>query len=248
MKLQTPYKHDLATNQVAETLAKDGVIFFSEATPEKLTTLLADWTQPYPHPHESSLGLTIIDSDRTESDNAKGFSRAALGLHTDRAQESEQPTIVACLYTSPGNTGGESLILDGKSLIRALERRQLLAYSDNLVLLARRRRWLTIAKQVHGPHSAFRIRYRDDNIAHPYGATAEAARALVAVTQELEFPQIYAFNAGEGYIIHNQRILHGRTSFTGHRVAIRILATISTSSQYCFLNQGFTIDADDANR
>lgn len=110
-----------------------GVLFLDQATIEVVRSFLRDWTVPYPHPHESSPGITVItviEPTGVDDENGKGFTSQSLPLHTDRAHASVQPTIVGCLYTALACKGGESLLLDGARVIGKAREKKLLTNLD----------------------------------------------------------------------------------------------------------------------
>jgi hypothetical protein len=85
-----------------------------------------------------------------------------------------------------------------------------------------------------------RIRFRDDRIAVPASASddqqvVDALRDLVsAATISVRL------GPGDGYIVHNHRYLHGRSSFAGDRRLGRMLARVGRH-RLAWLNQGFRV-------
>ncbi|WP_327103728.1 TauD/TfdA family dioxygenase [Nonomuraea glycinis] len=240
MRLKAPNGQEFRIDQAQDGLAQHGIILFSGATLNELKSALNDWTVPYRHPHDISPGVTVIRPNLTGEANAKGFTYEALPLHTDRAQVDNQPTIIGCLYTQEAADGGESLLLDGAEIACSLLRRNLLAMADNVVLLSKGNRWRAVIEP-YDSYAGFRIRYRNDSIARPHVATCDARPLLDAFEAKVASPLIYAFKSGEGYLIHNHRVLHGRYAFTGDRSAVRILANVAESSGSRSLNHGFTL-------
>ncbi|MEU8270910.1 TauD/TfdA family dioxygenase [Sphaerisporangium sp. NPDC049002] len=242
MRLVTATGRQLSTAEAKKGLALRGVLFFDQATIEEVRSFLRDWTVPYPHPHESSPGITVIEPTGVEDKNGKGFTNQSLPLHTDRAHASVQPTIVGCLYTALACEGGESLLLDGARVIRRAREKQLLTNLDNVVLLAPGHPWLPVIKVSRGSE-LWRIRYRNDALARPHAATVRA-KPLLNLLREMPAPADHVFAPGQGYLIHNLRVLHGRRSFSGDRRALRVLATVAGSSEYAYLNDGFHLRAE----
>jgi hypothetical protein len=81
------------------------------------------------------------------------------------------------------------------------------------------------------------IRFRDDELAAPssegeFGDVLALRKAISRVTRSIPL------QTGDGYILHNQRYLHGRSSFRGDRTLARMLATVTTD-QFAWLNEGF---------
>ncbi|MBB6475929.1 TauD/TfdA family dioxygenase [Sphaerisporangium rubeum] len=242
MRLLTPAGRRLSASEAVERLAKSGVLFLDQATVADVRSFLRDWTEPYRHPHENSPGITVIHSTPfRDGENNAGFTSRSLPLHTDRAHVAAQPAIVGCLYTAQARTGGESLLLDGVRVIKAAMERRLLADAGNVVLLAPGHPWLPVITTGRGS-ALWRIRYRSDALARPHAATVRA-KPLLNLLHELPPPDGYAFAGGQGYLIHNLRVLHGRRAFSGDRRAVRVLATVTRSSGYAYLNEGFHLPA-----
>ncbi|MFG1864789.1 Fe(II)-2OG oxygenase family protein [Microbispora bryophytorum] len=238
MRLLTPTGLRLSPSEARRDLAVNGVVLVADATLKEVTSFLDDWTVPYSHPHESSPGVTVIEPGRPEGDNRNGFTCGFLSLHTDRAQSLAPPTILGCLYLRTSSTGGESLLLDGKDLVRAAGERSQLGESAYVVLRSRGRPWLPVIELAKDGHRC-RIRYRNDQVARPHAATRSARPLLTTISGELWAPSVRLFEPGQGYLIHNQRFLHGRAAFSGRRTALRILATVARSSEYAHINRGF---------
>ncbi|MFC7382009.1 TauD/TfdA family dioxygenase [Sphaerisporangium rhizosphaerae] len=243
MRLLTPDGRRLGSAEARERLAETGVLLLDQATVEEVRSFLYDWTEPYPHPHENSPGITIIEpTDTSGEKNGRGFTREPLPLHTDRAHTRAQPTIVGCLSVEHACQGGQSLLLDGARAIREAKEKRLLADAGNVVLLAPGHPWLPVIK-FSGDSDLWRIRYRSDALARPHAATL-AAKPLLRLLRTLPAPADHAFVHGQGYLIHNLRMLHGRRAFIGDRRAVRLLATVTRSSEYAYLNEGFRLPAE----
>lgn len=75
-------------------------------------------------------------------------------------------------------------------------------------------------------------------------AASVRAKPLLNLLCELPAPADHVFSQGQGYLIHNLRVLHGRRSFSGDRRALRVLATVAGSSEYAYLNDGFHLRAE----
>ena len=54
-------------------------------------------------------------------------------------------------------------------------------------------------------------------------------------------PRVLRMEAGCGYVLHNHRVLHGRTAFAGPRTAVRLLANVAPQHPHENLNDGFTM-------
>lgn len=219
---------------LAEHLETFGVVLFFDATRESLAESLASWTVMFRHPHAAPDGLTVLRPGGRSS--GAGFSHAAIGPHTDRAQIAEPPTVVAVLVEHPAEVGGESLLVD-VARDRALFHGALQA-PGHLVLRDAEDGRRPVIEQ-HGRR--VRVRYRDDVLAYPV-AVDEAGEVVLSRLRALfSAPRVLRMDAGSGYVLHNHRVLHGRTAFAGPRTAVRLLANIAPQHPYERLNDGFTM-------
>ncbi|WP_433501125.1 TauD/TfdA family dioxygenase [Sphaerimonospora sp. CA-214678] len=204
MRLLTSMWRQLTAVEARRWLAAHGLVLVTEATVAELISFLGDWTVPYPHPHESGPGITVIQPLSVSGENHNGFTRRSLALHTDRAHSRVPPTIVGCLYTQPSADGGESLLLDGAEIIRAVEHKTLLSEARHVVLRARGCPWPPVMS-LTADGKRYHIRYRDDQIGRPHAATISAQPLLTMMQRPLATPAVYLFDKGQGYLIHNRR-------------------------------------------
>lgn len=225
--------HALGPGCVAEHLAEFGVVLFFEATRESLAASMASWTVLFRHPHAAADGLTVLRPGGGAG--GAGFSHAAIGPHTDRAQAADPPTVVAVLMERPAEVGGESHLVDvaaDPALLHAALNRP-----ERLVLHAADSR-RTVVEQYRG---RIRMRYRDDALARPMASDEAGKVVLARLHTMLAAPRVLRMGAGCGYVLHNHRVLHGRTAFAGPRTAVRLLANVAPQHPYANLNDGFTI-------
>jgi alpha-ketoglutarate-dependent taurine dioxygenase len=219
---------------VAEHLEDFGVVLFFDATRESLASAMASWTVLFRHPHAAPDGLTVLRP--VEGSGGAGFSNAAIGLHTDRAQIADPPTVVAVLVERPAEVGGDSLLVDAASdralLLGAVQT------PERLVLCDAEDGRRPVVEQ-HG--GRVRVRYRNDALARPLAVDEAGEVVLSRLHSLLKVPRVLRLGAGCGYVLHNHRVLHGRTAFAGPRTAVRLLANIAPQHPYENLNDGFTM-------
>jgi alpha-ketoglutarate-dependent taurine dioxygenase len=229
---------ELAQDAVADHLARDGLVMIRRGSVSEIRALLTDWAEPYAHPHDHEPGLTAITPyprvDTTTGD--AGFTRARLLPHTDRSLHPEPPSVLAAVMVSPAASGGHTLLADGAEVLRTLRRVRPLAAVSRLRLRTASGDLVPIFVVREG---LARIRFRDDPLATPWmdgdrGVVAALRESISAATRSLPL------SAGDGYVLHNHRYLHGRSSFTGHRYLVRILASV-TCARLSWLNQGFRV-------
>jgi Taurine catabolism dioxygenase TauD, TfdA family len=216
-----------STDQIRSGLATRGITVFRGGTGrDDLLRVARSLMTIRPHRDSDADGVTTIAQRPApiERTSVAGLTDRELWPHTDGTAVDRPPRILMVACIRPAQTGGRSHLVDGQSLYEEIAR-------TVPALLA----------ELSAPHSAcfgegpgrlgavfqetgqgwVAIRLRFDELAHfsptltPY---LDALRTLVRhQTIALDLP------AGHGYILLNDRWLHGRTRFTGHREMLRII-------------------------
>lgn len=229
---------ELAAGAVADCLARDGLVMIRRGSVSEVRALLAGWTEPFTHPHDREPGLTVITPDRRVDSAAGGvgFTRAPLLPHTDRSLQPEPPCVLAAVMVSPAAAGGHTLLTDGAAILRTLQHFHPLPAISRLRLRAATGDQVPIFVVREG---LARIRFRDDPLATPWTdgdpSIVTALSDLISTTTR-SLPLV----AGDGYVLHNHRYLHGRSSFAGRRQVARLLAKV-TCPRMTWLNRGFRV-------
>nr|WP_167666774.1 TauD/TfdA family dioxygenase [Micromonospora narathiwatensis] len=222
-------------------LARDGLVFIRQGSIGGVRELLDHWTEPVSHPHQSTDGLTVIVPRHrsVDGENEAGFSAAGLSPHTDRSLVARPPSVLATVMVVPALTGGESVLVDGARVLALLRR----DFDDGVIAGLR----LRPRSGGNGPPlielrgRLARLRYRDDQIGSPHSLSGRedvlaALRRLIAATRNR-----FRLADGDGYLVHNHRVLHGRTAFSGSRRLVRLLAEVEGGHPYAWLNRGFRL-------
>ncbi|MDG4839847.1 TauD/TfdA family dioxygenase [Micromonospora sp. WMMD967] len=239
--LEAGRETEVSPDLVPGALAHDGVVLIRQGSIAEVRALLDRWTVPVDHPHQVAEGLTVIAPRiRTdEQDNEAGFTDLALSPHTDRSLHARPPSVLATLMLTPARAGGSATLVDGAQVLALV--RQCAEDSEiaGLRLRTATGRPGPAVVEIGGSHA--RIRYRDDRIAGPY-STDGRTDVVVAIRRLIaETAQTLHLDAGDGYLVHNHRFLHGRTAFTGDRSLVRFLARVTSDHPYAWLNRGFSI-------
>lgn len=229
---------ELSVGDVVEGLANQGLVMIREAGASEVRDLLARWAVPVRHPHEREPGLTIV-APRLGSNDANGlagFGRSGLVPHTDRSLDPNPPSLLAVVMLSPGD-GGDGLLVDGARLLATLCRSFGRSAVGSLRLRTRDGTTVPVVQAVEGLE---RIRFRADRLASLYSDSGHAA-VVKAWQQQVSQPTLLRLGVGDGYLVHNHRYLHGRSSFTGPRRLARFLAKIDDGHRLAWLNKGFRV-------
>ena len=197
------------------------------------------------HPHADADGWTFVrpatEPGSADQQNIHGFTRSALAPHTDRSFEEAPPALLCLLMLEASAGGGEVLLADACEALRG--------FSPDVVSAAQNDLWLADARGrsrrpvLHMDDGLCIGRYRTDHLASPRAASKAADEVLAALGRLATSARRLSLRPGDGYVIHNHRMLHGRTAFTGHRRCARLLASVAPDSSHEWLNRGFRIGA-----
>ena len=178
------------------------------------------------HRHSNAHGFSDL------SDGEEGVSWPSKSLHTDGAGQTEPPELVVLHCVEPASHGGHPLLADAQRLCTTLAKDHSEAFSalsDPSIACIR-----SGSGVYRGPFltsigsSRYSFRFRPDNeqvspVLAEHLTTILYAAGTVTECLELTF--------GAGYIVRNERWLHGRTSLTGHRKALRLLINVSPDTR-----------------
>ena len=218
---------------VPAQLAVDGIVLFTHPTRQTLTESVASWAVARAHPHADSSAFTSLEPRPSMTGaGTLGFAHDRLWPHTDRALTSRPPSLMALIIERAAAEGGQSLLVDMRRAVREhCGSPRLALVTDGSGV------WPILEINV----GLARIRFRDDEVAHPRALDPAGQQLLTRIRKLTTETMVLRFEAGEGYLLHNHRILHGRTSFTGDRLAARLLADVQPEHGFAWLNQGFSI-------
>jgi hypothetical protein len=219
--------------EVPACLAVDGVVVFTGARRDLLVSAMAGWAEFREHPDADESGFTVIEPRvGVAVPGDAGFSRARIAPHTDRAVVAKPPAVVAVVIEHAAERGGQVLLAD----LRGCRE---LAEESSAASLRLESRLTGIWPVVQIDEGLLRVRYRDDAVARPRATGGSGRRLLGGIQMLAALPAVLQLGTGEGYIVHNHRILHGRESFHGYRRAARLLADVRPGHSFAWLNYGF---------
>lgn len=152
----------------------------------------------------------------------RGVTDHALVPHTDGSDRQRPPGLVMLACARPGH-GGQCVVVDGRAVHADLAATAPDALAD---LSAPRSAHFGGAAgfvgQVFEPQldGQVSLRLRLDELAR---FSPHAQRWLPVLREAIDRHLVaFSVNAGAGYVVNNRRSLHGRRSFTGHRVMCRV--------------------------
>ena len=182
----------------------------------------------YPHPDADPDGLTLLHARESgETLGKRGFSDAELLPHTERSCTTVPPHLLMLVCLTPGLHGGETLLIDGRSVAEDLARTEPESWR---VLSGPRTAYFGGAAghagSIFEPLSSGRwmIRLRLDELVR----FAPQTLPHVAILRKVigRHTKTLLLEPGQGFILDNTRWLHGRRSFQGPRTMLRALGEL----------------------
>ena len=152
-----------------------------------------------------------------------GFGAGALNPHTELSSASRPPALLMLTCIQAASSGGASFIIDGAAVHADLVRQE----PGLAAALARPR--TAVFGDPGWSGAVFErercgrltIRLRLDELAR---FAPEIRRALPRLREVIaEHVAELPLRPGQGFLIDNRRMLHGRRSFNGHRTMYRVL-------------------------
>lgn len=221
--LRAPHAIDVIAAQLRET----GLVTFDGLTTRPEVLAFASRLMAItPHPHGAPDGLTLIHDTGSHAHRAgfAGLGSGELQAHTERSGTPSPPHLILLVCLHPASTGGETLLADG----RDVHARLACESREAAVAYCRPRTAYFGAGTGHATQvftvradGRISIRLRQDRLARwspivqPYLPTL---RSAIAAGQHR-----LTLQAGQGYLLDNQRWLHARTRFAGDRRLLRAL-------------------------
>ncbi|MFC4010231.1 TauD/TfdA family dioxygenase [Nonomuraea purpurea] len=219
----------LAVTRATAILARDGLVTFDGVHDrESVVSLAGRLLSPREHRDADADGVTIISERGSVAGQLgyAGFGAAELEPHTESSALAQPPRFLMLVCALPADHGGESYVVDGAAIYSDLA-----AHSPRLLQALQEPATVRFGNpgywgSVFEPtlDGRIRIRLRLDGLEHFTEPAAEAVPLLRAVISKhvRELP----LRRGQGYLLDNWRMLHGRRSFQGPRLMYRILGDL----------------------
>jgi Taurine catabolism dioxygenase TauD, TfdA family len=212
-------------SRVIALLREHGLVTFTGITDRTMLASVARRLMSIrPHRDAGPDGVTVITDTQTTDPGYAAFTDAELIPHTDGTSLPDPPGLLLLTCQQPASHGGNTLIADAARITATLAGQHPAALR---ALSAPRAAYFGDAGGYLGPvcepadSGRVCIRLRLDDLAM-FSADATHLIPLLraAIAQHL---QTIHLNAGQGLLVSNTRWLHGRDSYTGPRVMLRIL-------------------------
>ena len=211
--------------RVTALLREHGLVTFTGITGRtELASVARSLMSIRPHRDAGPDGVTVITDTGTAEPGYAAFTGAELIPHTDGTSVPDPPGLLLLTCQQPASRGGNTLLADAAQITETLAVQHPAALR---ALSAPRAAYFGAAGghlgpvcELAGPGRA-RVRLRLDDLAM-FSADATPLIPLLR-TVIAQHQQTIHLDAGQGLLVSNTRWLHGRDSYTGPRVMLRIL-------------------------
>jgi alpha-ketoglutarate-dependent taurine dioxygenase len=206
-------KHGLAA--VAGLRSRESVLTFAR----QVMTLA-------PHRDSEPDALTTIHDigPKAQQPGLAGFGNGELSAHTEGSSVPEPPRLMLLVCLRQPASGGEVFLVDGQAVHDHLTT----AVPEAVDLMSRYQTAFYgngggYPAQIFTRHPGGRtsIRYRQDGLAQFSPVVSRCLPVLKAAIAAHQ--QVVSLSPGQGYLLDNQRYLHGRAAFSGQRLCVRAL-------------------------
>ncbi|WP_123272137.1 TauD/TfdA family dioxygenase [Flexivirga caeni] len=196
----------------------DGVLRFTWRHAAELLDAVCGIFKIVEHPDADGAGVTRIvpDHRRTNHSSPLGFTHHELNLHTDGSATSNPAEYLLVAVEQAASYGGDAIVADCTKAYAKLSARAKNQLEESFSFAGTM--WPVYMNNADQPI----FRYRSDGQLLPQ--TNASAKALD------EFRTILLSNScqislpsNHGYLVKNHTWTHGRTTFQGDRIALRIL-------------------------
>lgn len=177
------------------------------------------------HPASDGDGVVKVTPDPDLRRFGDVFTDRAMALHTDGAFMDNPPNVVALQCETAPESGGETHLLDGRSLYEHLRNtfpdRLAALYDDDAMTIARGSDAAT--RSIFSRRGRYtQVRFRlDDGVDVSFKSTV--APLISRIQDFLRNRSNWltrSLKPGEILILDNRRVLHGRDAFKGHPVRL----------------------------
>lgn len=237
------FRTGLDTQSLNEALATRGIATFDLCFNRmELISIAESLGRIHPHRDSDSAGLTVLEPATDASRSPLGFTRKGLFPHTDCSGESRPPDVVVFCSEEQAEFGGESLFVDVRALIMEL-RYDLRGFFSILTrpdaaMFSTPTGFTPMPILAQDCLGRFAFRFRLDNRIQFSDELAYRLPELIEIIRR-HIISIPLCN-GQGFVLNNGWWLHGRSSFSGYRRAVRILVDVDSANPAA-LHRGFIL-------
>jgi alpha-ketoglutarate-dependent taurine dioxygenase len=182
----------------------------------------------YKHRDSVTNGITVVKNTIDKSQSMSGYfglTSSSLFPHTDRSTLDTPPNILLLYCKSQSGEGGESTLVDMKSVISEIandsdfENHPIFEKNSVIFDDGRSCHKGSIIERIED--GSFYLRYRNDEFGYFNSKILHHLKRIEEVISNHRV--LFKLKNNQGYIINNGRFLHGRTEFKGEREMWRLL-------------------------
>jgi alpha-ketoglutarate-dependent taurine dioxygenase len=219
--------------EVSSQLDEHGLVTFENIeSKNQLISISKQLGEVFFHRDSDVDGVTHVvnKGDLDEKIGFKGLTSAGLNLHSDRSGVTNPPELLVFYCNTPASQGGENILVDGKDIYYKLKKE----YPGVLSLILKENSVVFGGSDDNVSASIFKfidtdrlqIRFRYDELGF-YSSSIISKMPLFLEIME-SCCSSFKLDQNQGYIIKNDRWLHGRTTFSGPREMYRILLSLNS--------------------
>ncbi|CAF3417048.1 unnamed protein product [Rotaria sp. Silwood1] len=185
--------------------------------------LLRDLRMPSRSMEADSVIYRVEEDPLNTNEYAYSATNAHFPLHTDCAhfRYPAQVMMLLCCQPSMNDSGGKTILTDVDDVLKMLTEQQIRDLATNQFLW-----WQGENQQVQAPiltktdDGRWRIRFNQATLRQEMGedefSKVSTLQSLIHILNEIEVDpsNSISLTSGDLLIVHNQRVLHGRTAFT----------------------------------
>ncbi|QUL57072.1 TauD/TfdA family dioxygenase [Paenibacillus tritici] len=221
---------------ISRKLDRFGLVTFENIhSREQLINFAEKFGAIFMHRDSDADGITVVNDRGYEEITAgyEGLSNAELTLHTDRSGEKSPPELMFFVCKKQALVGGETFLVDGKEVLDIMSKEYQSEYHqilENKSVIFGGADELYCGSMINRlSNGNYSIRFRFDELGYFSSNTYNAVKRLLQVMKERAFK--LRLKENQGYLIKNDRILHGRTNFQGEREMHRLLVCLNHLSR-----------------
>ncbi|KAJ6473384.1 hypothetical protein C8R47DRAFT_1187546 [Mycena vitilis] len=226
---QVPVFHDLDDlDAIRRTFYRDGIAYVQGVDEASLVALGNHFGSIVKPRNEAGKGTGVSNIRFAPGLVGKGYSSQELFFHTDRSGWDLPPRLLITTLKVKSISGGHSMLVDGHALLMHLRLNEPFLYglitSPKYTSFRGDDGSFTPRPIFDEATGILRLRFDDGvqlsaTLIENWGKFCDAIYAHSFAI---------ALSEGQSYVVDNHRFLHGRTSFTGHRELLRVLAIPAT--------------------
>lgn len=213
---------------LVDILARNGWAFLTGVTDtSELHELGGRLGAPWRHRTDDETGSTTLYARDPEETSERGYLPELLPMHTESSLSPIPPVFLLIWCSEEASRGGEAMLCDSRAVYERMRESDPAALA---LLEEPEAQQLRVEPPQQMPvfdslREGWRfVRHRRDAIVHHPPTVADAYRRFVELVDATTIS--FVIRKGEGYIINNGQMIHGRAAYEGPRRLHRVTASV----------------------